>query len=145
MRRHLIIAIRMTVLTVILLGLLYPLVVDGHRPGRLSGRGNGSLVKVNGQVIGSSLIAQGFTEAKYFQPRPSAAGKGYDAMASSASNLGPTNARARRPAFVRLSTRQCGRTRDCGEGTFLSTWSRLPAAGWTPTSPSPTRAPRLRG
>jgi K+-transporting ATPase ATPase C chain len=81
MTRYVGTAIRMTVLTAILLGLIYPLAIAA----------NGSLVKVNGRVVGSSLIAQGFTAAKYFQPRPSAAGTGYDAMASSASNLGPTS------------------------------------------------------
>jgi len=91
MRNHLNIAIRMTILTAILLGLLYPLVITGIAQVFFPGAANGSLVKVNGQVVGSSLIAQSFTQAKYFQPRPSAAGKGYDAMASAASNLGPTS------------------------------------------------------
>ena len=91
MTRYLGTAIRMTILTAILLGLLYPLAVTGISQVVFPGAANGSLVKVNGRVVGSSLIAQGFTAAKYFQPRPSAAGSGYDAMASSASNLGPTN------------------------------------------------------
>ena len=86
-------ALRMTVLTAVLLGLIYPLAMTGIAQVIFPGAANGSLVKVNGRVVGSSRIAQQFTAAKYFQPRPSAAGNGYDGMASSASNLGPTNAK----------------------------------------------------
>jgi potassium-transporting ATPase KdpC subunit len=91
MRSHLNIAIRMTIVTAVLLGLLYPLAITGIAQVLFPGAANGSLVKVNGRVVGSSLIAQDFTQAKYFHPRPSAAGRGYDAMASAASNLGPTS------------------------------------------------------
>ena len=91
MRRHLDTAIRMTVLTAVLLGLLYPLAITGIAQVVFPGAAGGSLVKVDGQVVGSSLIAQDFSQNKYFWPRPSAAGDGYDAMASSFSNLGPTN------------------------------------------------------
>jgi potassium-transporting ATPase KdpC subunit len=91
MTRYLGTAIRMTILTAIVLGLIYPLAITGAAQVLFPARADGSLVKVNGRVVGSSLIAQGFTAAKYFHPRPSAAGSGYDAMASSASNLGPTS------------------------------------------------------
>jgi potassium-transporting ATPase KdpC subunit len=88
-RSHLGIAIRMTILTAVLLGLVYPLAITGIAQVVFPDAANGSLLKAGGQVIGSSLIAQDFTQAKYFHSRPSAAG--YDAMASAASNLGPTS------------------------------------------------------
>src|SRR5665647_1883076 len=91
MTRYIGTAIRMTILTAVLLGLIYPLAITGIAQVLFPGAADGSLVRVNGRVVGSSLIAQDFTAAKYFHPRPSAAGSGYDAMASAASNLGPTN------------------------------------------------------
>jgi K+-transporting ATPase ATPase C chain len=92
MRRHLDTAIRMTILTAVLLGLLYPLAITGIAQVVFPGAADGSLVRADGRVVGSALIAQAFSQDKYFWPRPSAAGAdGYDAMASAASNLGPTN------------------------------------------------------
>jgi potassium-transporting ATPase KdpC subunit len=92
MRRQLFPALMMTIALTILTGLLYPLVVTGVAQGLFSSRANGSLVKVGGKVVGSSLLGQNFAEPKYFQPRPSAAGSdGYDGLSSSASNLGPSN------------------------------------------------------
>jgi K+-transporting ATPase ATPase C chain len=91
MRRHLDTAIRMTVLTAVLLGLLYPLAVTGVAQVLFPGAADGSLVRADGRVVGSAYIAQAFSQDKYFWPRPSAAGDDYDAMASAASNLGPTS------------------------------------------------------
>ena len=93
MRRALLISLRMAVVTIVLTGLIYPLVVWGLGAVLFPKQAAGSLVTgANGTVIGSRLIAQSFTADKYFHPRPSAAGtNGYDAMSSSASNLGPTN------------------------------------------------------
>jgi K+-transporting ATPase ATPase C chain len=92
MRRHLDTAIRMTILTAVLLGLLYPLAITGTAQVLFPGAADGSLVKADGRIVGSAYIAQGFTAPKYFWPRPSAAGaRGYDAMASGPSNLGPTS------------------------------------------------------
>jgi potassium-transporting ATPase KdpC subunit len=91
MRRQLFPALIMTIALTILTGLAYPLVVTGVAQGVFNSRANGSLVKVNGKVVGSSLLGQNFTHSNYFQPRPSAAGDGYDGLSSSASNLGPSN------------------------------------------------------
>jgi K+-transporting ATPase ATPase C chain len=92
MRRQLFPALMMTIALTILTGLVYPFVVTGVAQGVFNTRANGSLVKVEGKVVGSSLLGQNFTQTKYFQPRPSAAGAdGYDGLSSSASNLGPSN------------------------------------------------------
>ena len=84
-------AIRMTIVSAVILGVIYPLAMTGLAQVIFPGKADGSLVKNGGQVIGSRLIGQNFTAPKYFLPRPSAAGTGYDAMDSSFSNLGPTN------------------------------------------------------
>jgi K+-transporting ATPase ATPase C chain len=91
MSRYLSISIRMMIVTAVLLGILYPLAMTGLAQVLFPGQANGSLVKRDGRVVGSHLIAQAFTSPKYFQPRPSAAGSGYNAMDSSPSNLGPTS------------------------------------------------------
>jgi potassium-transporting ATPase KdpC subunit len=83
-------AVSVVVLTV-LLGLAYPFVVMGIGQVAFNDQANGSLVKVDGKVVGSKLIGQGFAAPEYFHPRPSAAGAGYDGESSSGSNLGPTN------------------------------------------------------
>jgi potassium-transporting ATPase KdpC subunit len=91
MKKNLMTAIRMTVATTLLLGIVYPLVVTGIAQLIFPRRANGSLVQQGGKVMGSSLIGQSFTSPGYFYSRPSNAGTGYDAANSGASNLGPTN------------------------------------------------------
>jgi K+-transporting ATPase ATPase C chain len=93
---HLAPALRVTAVTLVLTGLVYPLVMTGIAQGLFHRRAEGSFVTDGaGKVVGSELLAQGFSNPGYFQPRPSAAGGGYDPLASSGSNLGPTSKKLR--------------------------------------------------
>jgi potassium-transporting ATPase KdpC subunit len=92
MRKQLITSVLMTIATTILLGLIYPLVVWGLAQALFKDKANGQIFVRNGEAVGSRLIAQPFTSAKYFHPRPSAAGNnGYDPTNSGGTNYAPTN------------------------------------------------------
>jgi K+-transporting ATPase ATPase C chain len=95
LKKELIVSLRMTVATLVLTGLVYPLAVTGLAQLLFPWRANGSVVSAQGRVVGSELIGQGFKSPGYFQSRPSAAGDGYDAANSSGSNLGPTSQKLR--------------------------------------------------
>jgi K+-transporting ATPase ATPase C chain len=89
--RNLVVAILMTVVTTLLLGIVYPLVVTGIAQAVFPDKANGQLIERNGKIIGSHIIGQAFSSPGYFRGRPSAAGTGYDAANSGGTNLGPTN------------------------------------------------------
>lgn len=84
-------AVVMTLLFALLLGIAYPLALTGAGQLLFPDQANGSLVRENGKVVGSTVVGQAFTSDRYFHTRPSAAGEGYDGLASSGSNLGPTS------------------------------------------------------
>jgi len=89
--RNLVTAALMTVVTTVMLGIVYPLAITGIAQMAFPDKANGQLIERNGIVIGSKIIAQGFSSPGYFRPRPSAAGTGYDAANSAGTQLGPTN------------------------------------------------------
>jgi K+-transporting ATPase ATPase C chain len=91
MKRNLITAVLMTLVTTVLFGLLFPLLITGLAQLLFPNKANGELLTRNGKVVGSRLIGQSFSSPGYFHSRPSSAGTGYDAGNSSGSNLGPTN------------------------------------------------------
>lgn len=92
MKKHLVTSLLMTLVTTLLLGILYPLAVTALAQTFFRDKANGQLISRDGQLIGSKIIGQPFTGSGYFHSRPSAAGDaGYDASSSGASNLGPTN------------------------------------------------------
>ena len=92
MKRNILTAILMTIVTTVLLGLVYPLVITGVAQVLFHDKANGQLIVQDGKTIGSRVLAQPFTGAGYFHPRASAAGtNGYDATNSGGTNYGPTN------------------------------------------------------
>jgi len=91
MKKHLITAFLMTIATTILLGVLYPLLITALAQVLFKDKANGQIRYRNGEAVGSRIIGQPFTSARYFHSRPSAAGNGYDAANSGGTNLGPTN------------------------------------------------------
>ncbi|MBV9719921.1 MAG: potassium-transporting ATPase subunit KdpC [Candidatus Eremiobacteraeota bacterium] len=91
MIRHLGTSLRFTVLSVVLLGLIYPLVMTGIAQALFPWQANGSMVTINGKLVGSAIIGQRWTNPRYFHGRPSAAGKGYDPTSTGGTNYGPTS------------------------------------------------------
>ena len=111
MKKHLVTASLYTVVTAVLLGLVYPAVVTVLARLAFHDKADGQLIVQNGQIVGSRIIGQPFTGPGYFHSRPSAAGTGYDAGNSSGSNLAPTS--------KALVTRVQGSVTSEGNGTAV--------------------------
>jgi K+-transporting ATPase ATPase C chain len=108
MRKHFINALLMTVVTTVLLGLTYPLVMTGVAQLVFPGKANGQIIYREGKAIGSRIIGQPFNGVEYFHSRPSAAGDGYDATQSGGSNLAPTNSKLLQRVSVQVKAEQQG-------------------------------------
>jgi len=102
--RNFITAVLMTIVTTVLLGIAYPLVVTGLAQVLFANKANGQLIERGGKIIGSRIIGQAFSSPGYFHGRPSAAGTGYDAANSAGTNLGPTNRKLRDAVRVAVET-----------------------------------------
>ena len=89
--KNLVAAVLMTIVTTLILGVIYPLAITAIAQVAFPSQANGQLIERDGKVVGSRIIGQGFSSSGYFRSRPSAAGTGYDAANSAGSNLGPTN------------------------------------------------------
>ncbi len=111
MKSHFVTSLRMALVTLVITGLAYPLAVTGLARLFMPVRAGGSIVTRDGVAVGSLLVGQGFAQAGNLQPRPSAAGAGYDATASGGSNLGPTSRKLRERV-----TADMARLRDANPG-----------------------------
>jgi K+-transporting ATPase ATPase C chain len=133
-------AIVATLFFTLLLGVVYPLAVTGIAQVAFPAQAGGSLIRDSkGQVIGSALLAQGFAQAKYLHPRPSAAGMGYDASNSSGSNLGPLN-----PDLAKRIAKDTDALRGEGPGAVPADAVTTSASGLDPDI-SPANALRQAG
>lgn len=106
MRKNFITSVLMTIITTVLLGLVYPLVVTAIAQVLFPDKANGQLISRDGQMVGSRIIGQSFTGPGYFYSRPSAAGTGYDATNSAGTNLAPTNKKLIERVQVDVTSRE---------------------------------------
>jgi len=141
------IAVRITIVMMLVTGLIYPLVVTGVAQALFHDRANGSIVTRNGQAVGSSLIGQQFTEPQYFHGRPSATldtngtPAPYNADNSSASNLGPTNPQLIAQVQANADAVRCEDGLPPGPAPVVLAAAATPAAGATPAACAPVSQP----